>query len=280
MGREISPLSIYVMTMPSGIYIRTEEHKKILDVARKRRTNESKRKMVNTRRATDGYTSGMKGKHHSDESKEKTSNSMKGKNTWSKGKHLSDEHKKKLGLAAVGKKHSKEWCKKISQSLLGKPSPLKGRLLSDEHKRKLKGLKKGISLSAKTKERIRLARLNQIIPLRDTKIERMLQEELSSRDYAYYCHYPILGQPDIAFPDQKIAIFCDGDYFHADPKKYKENDTMFRGKLAKEIWEKDRKITVFLQSQGWLVVRYWEHEIENNLEDVANEIEDILVEVV
>jgi very-short-patch-repair endonuclease len=49
------------------------------------------------------------------------------------------------------------------------------------------------------------------------------------------------------------------------------------GKLAKEIWQHDSEINHTLQSQGWLVLRYWEHEIKANTEGVVDEIEDCLM---
>lgn len=48
-------------------------------------------------------TSGMKGKHHKEEAKEKISESLKGKPSWSKGKHFSEEHKRKISESKKGK---------------------------------------------------------------------------------------------------------------------------------------------------------------------------------
>ena len=40
---------------------------------------------------------------------------------------------------------------------------------------------------------------------------------------------------------------------------------------------KDKEQNKELQENGWLVLRYWEHEINNNIEGVVDEIEDILI---
>lgn len=50
-----------------------------------------------------GKTPWMKGKHHSEESRRKLSESHKGKTTWNKGKHISEETKAKLSKANIGK---------------------------------------------------------------------------------------------------------------------------------------------------------------------------------
>ena len=82
-----------------------------------------------------------KGMHHSEKTKKKISEAMKGKNNprygkpaWNRGKHLSEETKRKLSEAKKGKNK-------------GRPSPRKGTHLSEETKRKMseswKGKRKG-----------------------------------------------------------------------------------------------------------------------------------------
>ena len=68
------------------------------------------------------------GKHLSDETRRKMSESKKGIITWSKGKHLSAEHRRKLSEAA--KNISEETRKKMSEAK-------KGRTLSEETRRKI-----------------------------------------------------------------------------------------------------------------------------------------------
>ena len=82
-----------------------------------------------------GKDAPMYGKHHSEETKHKISESHKGLNIWSKGKCLSDETKRKLSEALKGKHHSEETKHKMSESH-------KGKHLSDETKRKLSEARK------------------------------------------------------------------------------------------------------------------------------------------
>jgi hypothetical protein len=35
-------------------------------------------------------------------------------------------------------------------------------------------------------------------------------------------------------------------------------------------------VNEYLRNRGWLVLRYWEHEINANIESVVNEIEEVL----
>ena len=81
-----------------------------------------------------GFPSPMKGKKHTEESKNKISESTKGKNL---GKPHTEEHKRKISASLIGNKNnygkhpSEETRRKRSESMkgknLGKPSPIKGR---------------------------------------------------------------------------------------------------------------------------------------------------------
>lgn len=70
-----------------------------------------------------------KGKHLSEETKRKLSESHK-------GNHPSEETRRKMSEMRKGKKHSEEWARKISEAQ-------KGRKLSEEHRRKLSEAHKG-----------------------------------------------------------------------------------------------------------------------------------------
>ena len=192
-----------------------------------------------------------------------------------KGKIVSEETKRKLSLANKGKKNSEETIQRMKLAHTG----IK---FSEERKMKIskgnKGIKKPYLIERNKKmiwtqemrEKIRLAALKRIFPKKDTKIEVAIQNELSTRGYAYYCHYPIKGQPDIAFPEQKIAIFADGCYWH------NCKECGFENKREKQDM-RDKFVLETLQSEGWLVLRYREHEINGNTAGVADEIEEAVM---
>lgn len=99
------------------------------------------------------------------------------------------------------------------------------------------------------KENIRQKRLHQIIPLKNTKIEIVLQQELTKRKISFITHKPIIGQPDI-FIEPNICIFADGNYWHNLPKAQ----------------ERDKRISKELEDKGYRVLRFWEKEINNNID--------------
>jgi DNA mismatch endonuclease (patch repair protein) len=89
-------------------------------------------------------------------------------------------------------------------------------------------------------------------------------KELRKRKIYFQKYYrKAKGNPDIALPRKKIAIFIDGDFWHGYrfsqlkkrlPKKY------WIPKIEKNI-ERDKKNRAALKKEGWKVLRVWEHEI-------------------
>ncbi len=117
--------------------------------------------------------------------------------------------------------------------------------------------------SQETLERMRAAKLHAIWPNRDTSIEKLLQSALRDREIVFVKQYPILNRTraDIAFPNQKLAVYCDGDYWHRLP----------------QVRERDTVQEMILRANGWRVLRFWEHEINANAAGCADRVEKELV---
>lgn len=76
-------------------------------------------------------------------------------------------------------------------------------------------------------------------------------------------HYPIVGKPDFAFPEQKLAVFVDGCFWHGCPKhatRPKGNSAFWSTKLDANK-ARDRKVNRELRAKGWRVLRIWEHDL-------------------
>lgn len=113
---------------------------------------------------------------------------------------------------------------------------------------------------------------------KDTSIEKILRKELYSAHHRYRKIVSNLpGHPDILLSKYRICIFCDGDFFHGyDLNKIesnlKENKEYWYNKIKKNQ-ERDRKEEAKLVEMGYVVLRFWEHEIKNDIRKVMNEIE-------
>ena len=76
---------------------------------------------------------------------------------------------------------------------------------------------------------------------KNTRIERLLFLLLDLKKIKYYRHYRIKGNPDIAFPRSKLAVFVHGNFWHG----WNYN------KLKKKLKNK-----------------YWKDKIENNIKRI------------
>lgn len=101
---------------------------------------------------------------------------------------------------------------------------------------------------------------------KDTAPEVALRRVLFADGLRYRVNHKIPGAPrrtmDIAFPGRRVAVFIDGCFWHGCPEHGvapKHNGEWWAGKLA-ENRRRDAETTALLESQGWVVLRFWEHE--------------------
>ncbi len=107
---------------------------------------------------------------------------------------------------------------------------------------------------------------------RDTRPEMRLRRALWSVGLRYRLHYRTpAGRPDIVFPGPKVAVFVDGCQWHGCPLHYVRPRTRpdFWGSKLKENVDRDRRQTAELKRLGWKVVRVWEHQVFEDLEQAA-----------
>jgi DNA mismatch endonuclease (patch repair protein) len=104
-----------------------------------------------------------------------------------------------------------------------------------------------------------------------TTIEVLLQKALWRRGIRYRKNYKKApGSPDIAIVRYKIAVFCDGEFWHGkdwEEKKYrlKNNREYWVNKIEGNM-ARDKRLTKELLEQGWHVLRFWESDIKSDLE--------------
>lgn len=113
------------------------------------------------------------------------------------------------------------------------------------------------------------------IKSRNTSPEMALRRALWAQGLRYRVNVKsIPGKPDIVFTKAKIAVFCDGDFWHghnwairglpsldAELEKY---SPFWRDKILANI-KRDKERTRELESTGWTVIRFWESEIKSDI---------------
>ena len=123
----------------------------------------------------------------------------------------------------------------------------------------------------------------QHIRSKDTKIEVLLRKALWHKGIRYRKNYSkVLGTPDIAITKYKIAIFCDGEFFHG--KDWEQLEPRLLKGDHGEYWvhkidvnrRRDEETNKELYGQGWTVLRFWGKDIEKNLDDCVRAVEDII----
>ena len=183
---------------------------------------------------------------------------------------------RKLGLSNIGKKYSATHKKKISEGYqkhhfdicqccicnlkrgeyVGKNNHFFGKKHSIETIEKIRiATKKGLNTEI-AKLHLRQRPLQK--QFKNTKIELKLQNLLKAYKIIFKTHSKaIIGQPDI-FIEPNICIFADGCYWHACPIHYPIKNI--------DKTKKDIKNTENLQKKGYIVLRFWEHDINEHIE--------------
>lgn len=118
----------------------------------------------------------------------------------------------------------------------------------------------------------------QAVKNKDSKIELLLRNELWSRGLRYQKNRTdIFGKPDIVFKSKKIAVFCDSEFWHGynwneRKKDFKSHQEFWIPKIERNI-ERDIEVTAKLESNGWIVLRFWGNEIKKNTAHCADVVE-------
>jgi DNA mismatch endonuclease Vsr len=116
---------------------------------------------------------------------------------------------------------------------------------------------------------------------KNSKMELFLRGKLFSLGYRYRVHGKNLyGKPDIFFPKQKLAIFCDSNFwhgfeFHKHKGRLKTNKKYWEKKILRNI-DRDKIVNKNLKDEGWQVLRFWEHQINNNIDRCIQIIRETL----
>lgn len=179
------------------------------------------------------------GKKHNKETKNKISNSRKGK--------------------ATGKNNSmakKKWRDKSKKNLIKRWQS--GEL--DDKK---------IFFSERLKQTIREGKIKSVCV---SKKEKEILKYIENLGFEVVGSYRIDTKIcDIFIPSLNLIIEYNGDYWHCNPKKYKSNYFNHKKNLfAKQIWEYDRNKLEIIRNNGYNLEVIWETDIKNNYKIIKN----------
>lgn len=110
---------------------------------------------------------------------------------------------------------------------------------------------------------------------KNTKIEITLRKALWHKGIRYRKNFKVCGcRVDIAITKYKIAVFCDGEFWHG--KYFKKgqvttNTDYWNEKICRNM-ERDFENLLELRDNGWIVLRFWSADIKKNLNRCIAEI--------
>lgn len=115
------------------------------------------------------------------------------------------------------------------------------------------------------------------IKSKNSKIERILAKAMWSIGLRYRKHCKdIFGTPDFCFIGKKVAVFCDSEFWHGkkfvNGEQFKKNVDSWEEKIRYNI-KRDETVNERLQSDGWIVLRFWGKEIEKNIDGCIEKVE-------
>jgi len=244
----------------SIIYIKNPE---LREVARKRNSGDNNPMYgkKHTQEWKDNHrffmleNSPMRGKHHTEEARMKMGKKVKEAhkvkqfgfkkghqptNGFKKGDNLGNHFSK--GMIKGSYNHTEEWKQMMREKMLG-------RIISPEVRKKAREWN--------------IAHPNR--KFKDTGIELKIEQELVNRGINFKKQVPLckISRVDFHLSEQKIVVYADGCYYHGCPTHHPE---WVKSK------ERDANQNKILTENGYKVYRFWECEINKNIEECINKI--------
>ncbi len=114
---------------------------------------------------------------------------------------------------------------------------------------------------------------------RDTQPELLLRRALRPFRIRFrICDPTLPGRPDLVSASARLAVFCDGDFWHGrywgrlrEQLAQRANPAYWIPKIAANR-ARDRLCQRALRRAGWTVLRVWESDIRRNPDAVAREV--------
>jgi very-short-patch-repair endonuclease len=287
----------------------SEEHKKKLSESHKNPSKETRKKMSEavkkrpkiseaTRKKMSAAMIGKKMPKKSEATLKRMSEAQKGKipseatrkkiSEFHKGKKNSEAHNRKISEAMKGRQFSEEWRKKMSAAR-------RKRITTEETKQKMAktwsspkyadiaraNLRKGRhNLQKPNKPELKIKKIltdSGLIFNPEQNLNKFIQHSNKS-SFGMFINVPFshaqleqkLKEVDFLISPNKI-VEHNGQYDHADPRKYKPSDKI-RNRTAQDIWTKEKRIHDSLKREGYKILVIWEQDLLKDAENTTKKI--------
>jgi len=114
---------------------------------------------------------------------------------------------------------------------------------------------------------------------RDTRPEVLLRQALWRTGLRYRVEVGSLpGRPDVAIATARLAVFCDGDFWHGRDLRHRlkklavgHNAHYWVSKIKSNV-DRDRRVGKLLHGRGWEALRLWESDVLADPEHAARAV--------
>lgn len=90
----------------------------------------------------------------------------------------------------------------------------------------------------------------------------------------------IHGKPDFVFDRERVAVFVDGCFWHGCKtcRNIPATNRKFWTDKIEGNKRRDKAVTRSLRRNGWIVIRFWEHQVRREPQKCIRKIHDALAE--
>lgn len=103
---------------------------------------------------------------------------------------------------------------------------------------------------------------------KNTRIELVLRRALWARGIrGWRCNVgSVFGTPDLLWKRRRLAVFVDSAWWHGHPSRWTPGKLppKWDEKIAKNK-HRDKEVNRVLGNEGWIVIRIWDFELEQDL---------------
>jgi very-short-patch-repair endonuclease len=132
--------------------------------------------------------------------------------------------------------------------------------------RKIRSINAKKNLQRLLKNRVKYTKLNEFLRL------KMSEEGLDpEKEYPIGPYYV-----DFCFPETKLVIEADGDWWHANPEFMRERNITELHLIQKKMVRLDKAKNTYLKNHGWRFLRFWERDIYKKTAFCIKSIKDSL----
>lgn len=127
--------------------------------------------------------------------------------------------------------------------------------------------------------RSRRSQVMRSIKSTDSSLERAVRARLHKHGLRFRKHSRLPGKPDVVFPTARLVVFIDSCFWHGCQEHVRmprSNTEYWTTKIARNK-RRDEYVNNEYASTHWKVMRFWEHEITEDIDICVRRIASLVL---